>query len=642
MQTIAIGASALLVLAAAGEGCSGDPDAERTGSAEKTGSTEQAITAPPRGTDPEGTPFFYFRSNSTDWGVDEGSRLLPTQNPAVFARTITYSLTYDDSASLTETIATAPDEWGNKQTFFSTPSQSTFVVPNTVTLVPGSTEKDFHVHYPHTGQYVVSFDTSAQALTIVPVGQDAGTDSGSDASADSGTDGGPSPWQPLTHQPTFGADTPYLLTDGRVMVHSAFNGDWWALTPDANGSYVNGTWSQLASLPSTYGPEYFGSAVLPDGRLVVEGGEYNFGVQDWTNLGAIYDPIANTWTSVSAPSGWNSIGDAPSAVLASGTFMLGDSLSARQALFNAAQLSWSPTGTGKLDGNNEEGWTLLPNGKLLTVDVTAPQSELYDPATGSWTSAGSTIVTLVGAGSEIGPAVLMPNGVVFAVGGSQHTALYNSSTGVWSVGPDFPAVASGQLDVADGPASLLPNGRVLVAASPGLFMSDVHFFEFDGSALHEVGRTPNAPTSTSFQIRLLILPTGQILETDDSSDVEIYTPTGGPQAAWAPTITSVASTLTRGSTAVIHGTQFNGLSQGNMYGDDVQDATNYPLVRITNVATGHVFYTRTHGHSTMAVATGSQIVSTSFDVPAGADTGASRLVVVANGIASSPVSVTVQ
>jgi hypothetical protein len=70
--------------------------------------------------------------------------------------------------------------------------------------------------------------------------------------------------------------------------------------------------------------------------------------------------------------------------------------------------------------------------------------------------------------------------------------------------------------------------------------------------------------------------------------------------------------------------------------------SSYPLVRITNNATKHVFYARTHGHSTMGVATGKKKVSTHFDVPSGMETGASRLVVVANGIASKAVAVTVQ
>ena len=72
-----------------------------------------------------------------------------------------------------------------------------------------------------------------------------------------------------------------------------------------------------------------------------------------------------------------------------------------------------------------------------------------------------------------------------------------------------------------------------------------------------------------------------------------------------------------------------------------QTATNYPLVRITNQATGHVFYARTHDHSTMAVATGNAVVSTNFDVPLVMETGPSSLEVVANGIPSASVSVTV-
>src|ERR1043166_8301238 len=108
-------------------------------------------------------------------------------------------------------------------------------------------------------------------------------------------------WQRLVNQPTFLCDTALLLTDGRVMVHQYgdpnHNGqgmnNWWALTPDANGSYLNGTWSQLASMASNYGPLYFASAVLPDGRVIVEGGEYNFLQLVETNQGSIYDPVAN-------------------------------------------------------------------------------------------------------------------------------------------------------------------------------------------------------------------------------------------------------------------------------------------------------------------------------------------------------------
>jgi hypothetical protein len=106
-------------------------------------------------------------------------------------------------------------------------------------------------------------------------------------------------------------------------------------------------------------------------------------------------------------------------------------------------------------------------------------------------------------------------------------------------------------------------------------------------------------------------------------------------------ITKSPSSVTRGSTYKISGRQFNGLSQAAAFGDEFQTNTNYPLVRITNNATGHVFYAKTHDHSTMGVATGKQTVYTHFDVPSNAETGASKLVVVANGIPSKAVNVTV-
>jgi len=57
--------------------------------------------------------------------------------------------------------------------------------------------------------------------------------------------------------------------------------------------------------------------------------------------------------------------------------------------------------------------------------------------------------------------------------------------------------------------------------------------------------------------------------------------------------------------------------------------------------TGHVFYSRTHDHSSMAVAYGG-IVATHFDVPDNEELGASSLVVVANGIPSAAISIDVQ
>jgi hypothetical protein len=344
-------------------------------------------------------------------------------------------------------------------------------------------------------------------------------------------------------------------------------------------------------------------------------------------------------------------------ILPNGTLMQANCCTKEQALFNASKLTWSATGAGKFDVNDEEGWELLPNGKVLTTDAyvfqydaSGTNSELYNPATGSWSSAGSTVVQLWdscggadAASFEVGPAVLRPDGTVFATGantcGAGHTAIYNSHTGTWAAGPDFPGV----LGDADGPAALETNGNVLIFTSASRFYPPAgQFLEWNGSNFTLVTPPASAAQDASYVGHFLLLPTGQIMFTDFSNDIEIFTPAGTYDPSWAPAISSAPTTVQRGKSYSISGTQFNGLSQGAAYGDDFQDATNYPLVRIVNQATGHIAYCRTHGHSTMAVATGSKTVSTHFDVPANAETGVSQLFVVANGIPSSPYWIKVQ
>ena len=179
------------------------------------------------------------------------------------------------------------------------------------------------------------------------------------------------------------------------------------------------------------------------------------------------------------PAGWSQIGDAQAILLANGTYMQASCCNGvDQAYFNPKNLTWTNiTNTGKADRFDEEGWNLLPNGDVLTVDaIDAPNSEIYNPTTKKWTSAGSTIVRLEDPGTqEIGPAVLMPNGTVFATGanssGAGHTSIYNTKTKKWKAGPNF----SGTDNCSDAPASLEINGNVIVMASPGFGSITFHF-----------------------------------------------------------------------------------------------------------------------------------------------------------------------
>jgi hypothetical protein len=489
-----------------------------------------------------------------------------------------------------------------------------------------------------------------------------------------------SPWTPLANPPPFGTPgTMLLASDGTVLVHNEPDNnttggttDWWRLTPAANGSYIDGTWSQIASMPAGYTPLYFASAILPDGRMIVEGGEYIGENAVWSNQGAIYNPVTNTWKSVAPPHGWTNMGDAASEVLDNGTFMLQQPCNTcltdpdpvvDQALLNAKTLTWRVIpGTGKEEPNDEEGWTLEPNGKVLTLDVWEGigGTQLFNPRTEIWNFAGDTVL----GGNpvdlwpvvEIGPQAEMPGGNVFVVGAgtstqepptpctddtTTQTALYNYKSASWSAGPLIPPIDGQEMDSTDGPGATLPDGNVLFDVSACVYNTPTHFFVYNASSstLTQIPDVPNAPNDTSYATRFLNLPNGQVLFDDGSNQMEVYTAGGTPNPSWRPSITSLSSTtLAPGSSYFLSGRQLAGLDQGSVYGDDVQDSTNFPVVRITNSATGVVTYARTSNWTSVSVAPGTRS-STKFALPPGTPAGKSTLVVVANGIASAPTTV---
>src|SRR2546427_5342811 len=106
-----------------------------------------------------------------------------------------------------------------------------------------------------------------------------------------------------------------LLSDGTVMAFQgcdlpftgdicascnpclSFSHDCYRLTPDAHGSYVNGTWTKLANMQNSR--LFFSSIVLKNGNVLVAGGEYGDG-----GAGAeVFDPVANQWAPAPVPVG---------------------------------------------------------------------------------------------------------------------------------------------------------------------------------------------------------------------------------------------------------------------------------------------------------------------------------------------------
>ena len=498
------------------------------------------------------------------------------------------------------------------------------------------------------------------------------------------------------------SDASLLLTDGRVLVQDGCNNtDWYTLKPDIYGSYINGTWKQVASIPQTwnYAPHLFGSAVLPNGRVIIEGGEHN----QYPN-GAIYDPVADTWTFVPAPGfgstcgsngeSWCAIGGPPTVVLPDGTYMIGDGNYPPEGFLeallpppydpNKKGKGWTQTGTNKNGINSEEGWTLLPDFPspgghplVMTVDINpgtqnvctgSNSTELYDGSTGSWYCLGSTPNTLYPT-NEMGPAILRPDGTVFQAGANQYTAILSPITAIppttnpWAAGPVFPTDSSrNQLVMDDGPAALLPNGNVLMMASPCQSCRPSTFLELTPGSSNPPNQlfavSPfTGENLSSNQGEMLVLPTGQILFISVNGGsgylggiLEIYTPTNpNYNPSWAPVICGGSCSynqpvqITNNVPNQISGLQFNGMSQGAAWGDEYQDATNYPLVRITDWSGTQpvVYYCRTGDHSYMGVQSGNLTVSTLFDCPDVPTGTVGDLEVVANGIPSNKMLVSV-
>jgi hypothetical protein len=468
--------------------------------------------------------------------------------------------------------------------------------------------------------------------------------------------------------------TALLLTDGTVLMQECQLGQgtrrWWRLRPNENGSYFNGLWSRAAE--SHVARLYFASAVLADGRVIVAGGEYSdasgFNTDDETNRCEIYDPVADTWTEIDPPASaagatWSQIGDGACALLADGTFLLGNASDKETAIFDPATNAWTAQGN-KNQRASEESWVLLANGTVITANCFGhPRSEKFVPSTGAWMIDANVTVDIVenDASKEIGPAVLLPDGRALYVGSTGATALYTmpatpTAQGSWTAGASLPMSGTSRQGIKDGPGCLLVSGNVLIDIAPVNsvtedYLSPTTFFEFDGTNASAAGDPPDSDHKPDVG-RMLLLPTGDVMYARQDDDrFYAYTRYGEPQDGWRPVIQTCPATIAPDSTIAISGTQFNGLSQAVGYGDDAMAATNYPLVRIRNRSSGHVRYCRTFNHTTtdaggatvtsMGVATGAKVITTQAAVPADLELGDSDLFVVANGIESLPFKVTV-
>jgi N-acetylneuraminic acid mutarotase len=263
-------------------------------------------------------------------------------------------------------------------------------------------------------------------------------------------------WSITANLNTAGGGTATLLPNGKVLVTGGLNS---AELYDP----ATGTWSITGNL-NTAG--FGGTAtLLPDGKVLVAGGSDN---HSFLNRAELYDAAAGTWsitrnlntarvdhTATLLPNG---------KVLVAGGFF-NDCSSGCSAL-NSAELYDPATGTWSTTGNlnsapKSHTATLLPNGKVLVAADTG-SGELYDPATGTWSDTGNLNTICYWH-----TATLLPSGKVLVAAGVDsggdnvlsvdNAELYDPNTGIWSY--------TGTVDTgrAQHTMTLLANGRVLVA-----------------------------------------------------------------------------------------------------------------------------------------------------------------------------------
>lgn len=471
-------------------------------------------------------------------------------------------------------------------------------------------------------------------------------------------------WTPLSNLSPSSSGTMMLLTDGTVMVQGNPFNTWVRLTPSTKGSYADGTWSPLASM--SIQRLYFASHILPNGKVWVLGGEYSGTPlqQNITNTGEVYDPASNTWSPIASHPEAN-FGDDPSMLLPKGKILAGSIFTNMTYLYDIATNTWSFAASKAYpDRSDEESWAKLPNGKVMTYDIfesvdhSGQYAELYDPATNTWTSVSPSDSSARGSipklssvplGYELGPLVRVRGhgveGRIFAIGATGHTALYSPSTNTWAAGPDITGVLGGSsalFGAADAPAAVMPSGHVLLSAdaSPtlGLFKAPTQLFDFDPVSNTISPVSPAIPDSNltnapSFITRMLTLPTGEVLFSDSSQQLWIYTPDGLPEPSWRPVFANVK--YSGAGVFTLQGVRMNGPSAGSAYGDDVESDENYPIVRLEDAA-GNVFYARTKNWSSTLVGTSVASETVDFTLKPGMAPGNYSIVVSGAGVSSQP------
>jgi hypothetical protein len=177
----------------------------------------------------------------------------------------------------------------------------------------------------------------------------------------------------------------------------------------------------------------------------------------------------------------------------------------------------------------------------------------------------------------------------------------------------------------------------------GIFSRPTQLFDFNPaagtlSAVSPPSPDPLLPLIPAFITRMLVLPTGQVLFSDSSNQLWVYTADGAPNPSLRPVINNIAYGGARVFT--LTGKQLNGQSTGSAYGDDAESDENYPIVRLVN-STGNVYYCRTTTWGSTAVGGDDSPQTVNFTLNPAVAPGNYVLIVSGAGISSFPLPLNV-
>jgi hypothetical protein len=122
---------------------------------------------------------------------------------------------------------------------------------------------------------------------------------------------------------------------------------------------------------------------------------------------------------------------------------------AETLIFDPTYGDWTtlPVTADKLQNDSafEESWVKIPGaaGKILTYNNNAvfeynvSEGQYYNPATKTWTATGTVPVILANNSfsNETGPALQLPGGDIFQLGGNGQSAIYHPTSNTWTAGP---------------------------------------------------------------------------------------------------------------------------------------------------------------------------------------------------------------